>query len=204
MKTGNSVKDEKRKLTADEIGKLQVKTNEIVKRIEKGNVSYEDALEVMQSIIIEGKSARHLDVVSGIASIEYFKYFIDCGAAPYVPEILKLATHSWHGVIDFCSVDISLYLSSVQKSGIPSGIDLRNEINSEAVLNANVLDYLLANPKLIPKDWRNKRVFFWGTIYSANEHLYVRCLCEDGSKWTWDCRCLEQLFGPNDYAAILT
>jgi len=32
-------------------------------------------------------------------------------------------------------------------------------------MNANVLDYLLAHPELIPEDWKNKYVFFWGTIY---------------------------------------
>lgn len=69
MATENSVRDEKRKLTAEELGRLQVKTNEIVNRIEKGAISYGDALEVMQKIIIENKSAEHLDVVSGMSSI---------------------------------------------------------------------------------------------------------------------------------------
>lgn len=57
METENSVGDEKRKLTAEEIGRLQVKTNEIVKRLERGSILLEDAITGMQEII-EGKSKR--------------------------------------------------------------------------------------------------------------------------------------------------
>jgi len=57
MPTEDSVKDEKRKLTAEELGKLQVKTNEIAKRIEKGSISYNEVLVEMQNII-EGKTQR--------------------------------------------------------------------------------------------------------------------------------------------------
>lgn len=61
--TEDSVKDEKRKLTAEELGRLQVKTNEIAKRIERGAISYDDALAGMQDVI-EGKSKRlRLDLI---------------------------------------------------------------------------------------------------------------------------------------------
>ena len=54
-------------------------------------------------------------------------------------------------------------------------------------MNANVLDYLLAHPELIPEDWKNKYVFFWGTIYRySSGGLCVRYLCWNGSKWRWD------------------
>lgn len=57
MGTENSVGDEKRKLTAEELGRLQKKTNEIVKRIEGQSILFEDAISGMQDII-EGKSKR--------------------------------------------------------------------------------------------------------------------------------------------------
>ncbi len=57
MGTEKSVGDEKRKLTAEEIGGLQKKTNEIVKRIENRSIFFEDAINGMQDII-EGKSRR--------------------------------------------------------------------------------------------------------------------------------------------------
>ena len=106
-----SVGDERRKLTAEEIGKLQVKTNEIVKRIEKGVISYENALEVMQSVIIEGRSASHLDVVSGKALITYPEFLIDCDAQPFIPEGCKIYEHRKSGQIQFDSKKISLYRS---------------------------------------------------------------------------------------------
>jgi hypothetical protein len=73
MKTGKTVVDEKEKLTDEQIGKIQKKANEIVRRINEGTISYEDSLEVMQKIIIENKSAKHLDVLTGRASIVPFK-----------------------------------------------------------------------------------------------------------------------------------
>ena len=50
-------------------------------------------------------------------------------------------------------------------------------------LNANVLDYLLEHPELIPKKWKKYRIVFWGTIYRFNKESgpsegkeFVRCL----------------------------
>lgn len=61
METGKTVVDEKQKITDEQIGKIQKKTNEIVRRINEGTISYDDALEVMQIIIIEGRSAMYLN-----------------------------------------------------------------------------------------------------------------------------------------------
>ncbi len=69
MKTVKTVVDEKPKITDERIGKIQKKTNEIVRRINEGTISYEDSIDVMQKIIIEGKSANHLDVIYKRASI---------------------------------------------------------------------------------------------------------------------------------------
>lgn len=61
--TENSVKDEKTKVTDEQIGKLQRKTNEIIRRINEGTISYDDVLAGMQDII-EGKSKRlRLDLI---------------------------------------------------------------------------------------------------------------------------------------------
>jgi len=73
MKTGETVVDEKVKLTDEQIGKIQRKTNEIVRRINEGTIKYQDSLDVMQKIIIENESAIHLDVVLGKARIISFK-----------------------------------------------------------------------------------------------------------------------------------
>jgi hypothetical protein len=63
MKTEKTVGDEKEKLTDEQIGKLQRKTNEIIRRINEGTISYGDALTGMQKII-EGKPKRlRLDLI---------------------------------------------------------------------------------------------------------------------------------------------
>jgi hypothetical protein len=65
------------------------------------------------------------------------------------------------------------------------------------VMNANVLDYLLANPDLIPEEWKKdekgntRYIFFWGTVYRrSNGNLCVRCLYWDDSGWYWSLRWL--------------
>lgn len=34
------------------------------------------------------------------------------------------------------------------------------------VLNGNVYHFLLANPHLIPSEWKGKMIVFWGTVYA--------------------------------------
>lgn len=50
-------------------------------------------------------------------------------------------------------------------------------IQTQKVLSANVLDFLLININLIPDYWKDKYVYFWGTIHEdENKDLCVRCL----------------------------
>ena len=73
-----------------------------------------------------------------------------------------------------------------QKKGSIEGNDLRKEIVSPLVLNANVLDWLLDHPELIPEEWKDFYIFFWGTIYRYSEDSFsVRYLCWSNSKWCW-------------------
>jgi hypothetical protein len=70
------------------------------------------------------------------------------------------------------------------------GSDLLKELGEESVLNANVLDYLLLHPEIIPEDWKGKYVYFWGTIYEYTlGRLYVRFLRFNDGRWysnpTW-------------------
>jgi len=98
-------------------------------------------------------------------------------------------------ILDFSK--INFYLSEKQKTGVHGGHDLRKELEGKNVMNACVLDYLLANPHLIPEDWKkdskgNTRfIFFWGTIFRhSNGDLFVRCLCFNSGKWQTDYRWL--------------
>ncbi len=86
---------------------------------------------------------------------------------------------------------IVLHLSRHQKSGKGhGGHELREELSGKPVLNANLLDVLLANPHLIPEDWKKdengntRYVFFWATVYRDSDGvLCVRYLCFRGGRW---------------------
>jgi hypothetical protein len=64
------------------------------------------------------------------------------------------------------------------------GTKLREELRAYNPSNANLLDYLLKHPHLIPEEWSSKYVFFWGTLYrNSVGNLYVRCLCWGRNRW---------------------
>ena len=117
-------------------------------------------------------------------------HIIDCDAAPFCHHGWGIEEHRKDGQIVWDATRVQLHCSGEQKGGRIKGHALREELKNRPVLNANVLDYLLKNPYLIPDDWKGKRVFFWGTIYRNPEgFLYVRSLCwKDGKMdgyWRW-------------------
>lgn len=115
------------------------------------------------------------------------KHLINTDADPFTPDGWKVEEHRKKGQFTWDPTKVSLYLSSRQKGGkVIGGHDLRKELSGKAVLNANVLDYLLAHPELIPESWKGKRVYFWGTIYRrADGFLSVRCLYWYDGRWRW-------------------
>ena len=70
-------------------------------------------------------------------------------------------------------------------------------------MNANILDYLLAHPELIPEEWKGKYIFFWGTIYRLSDgRLCVRYLIWNGSEWDWSYDWLDDDFNSDSPAAL--
>ena len=108
-------------------------------------------------------------VLNGSSKIVVVKHIINCDAAPFVPEGWKVESHKNLGQLEWDPTKIRLWLSNGQQDGSVEGNNLHKELASEPVLNANVLDYLLAHPKLIPEEWKGKAVFFWGTIYRRSD-----------------------------------
>lgn len=123
----------------------------------------------------------------GYAKIIQVMHVIDCDADPFVPNGMKVVEHHKGGQLEWHAEKVALYLSKLQKNGeYIDGNKLRKELESMLVLNANVLDYLLAHSELIPEEWKSKAIFFWGTIYRHSDGtLYVRCLKWDGGQWHW-------------------
>jgi hypothetical protein len=137
-------------------------------------------------------------------------HIIDCDADPFVPDGWKVEEHKKGGELDFDPTQMQFYLADGQKNGKSmQGHKLRKDLANMPVMNANVLDYLLTNPDLIPKDWKtdghgNTRwIFFWGTIYRYPDgDLYVRCLCRHDCRWDWSGNWLSNDWNGNDPAAL--
>ncbi len=144
-----------------------------------------------------------LKVIKGQAEIKMIERLIDCDSAPFVPNGWSVEEHKKGGLFKFDPSKISFYLSKKQKKGSIGGHDLSKDLADKPVMNANVLDYLLAHPELIPEEWKGKYIFFWGTIYrGSNGYLYVRGLYWNGSKWSWGCDWLDYDFASDNPAAL--
>jgi len=118
-------------------------------------------------------------------------HIINCDTVPFIPSGLSVEEHRRTGNLVWDLNKVSLYLSKNQKKNWKTieGDELREELKNKSVLNANVLDYLVGHPELIPEEWKKKLIFFWGTIYrDLDSSLYVRYLYwyRAGRKWSWD------------------
>lgn len=137
--------------------------------------------------------ARFRNVVRGFAEITQIQHVVNCDAKPFLPQGWKVEEHKKGGQLKLDLSKVRLHLSPNQMDGKAiEGNKLRKELASEPVLNANVLDYLLAHPDLIPEDWKRdekgntRYIFFWGTIYRRSHgSLSFRYLYFYGGAWDW-------------------
>ena len=135
---------------------------------------------------------------------ETLTYIIDCDVGPYVPEHWEVEEHQKGGQFKWDVLQVNLYLSKRQQNGRwIEGNKLREELKSQRVYNANLLDFLLKTPHLIPKEWKDKQVFFWGTIYrDGYGNICVRCLNQRGDGLGWYRGLLDYDWGSNRPAAV--
>lgn len=146
----------------------------------------------------------------GHANIMVPEHQIDCDAAPFIPDGWKVEEHQKGGAFKWDAAQVQFHLDPGQQDGkYIEGNKLRLQLTGKPVLNANVLDYLLKNPQLIPDDWKKdekgntRYIFFWGTIYcSSGGSLYVRCLYWHGGRWRWLAFWLGHVWRGNDSAAV--
>src|SRR3989338_3533951 len=134
------------------------------------------------------------------------KHLINLNTTPLTLNGWSVEEHQKGGMLEWDPSIVSLYLSSNQEGNKRiKGNKLRTELNKDKLaLNANVLDYLLAHPELIPEEWKGKAVFFWGTIYSnPNDHLSVPYLSCDVDGWFWNCHWLDNDWERNNPALVL-
>lgn len=133
--------------------------------------------------------------VRGRAEISVVRHVVDLSADPYSPNGWAIEEHRKGDTSFEWNPDlITFHLSEKQKGGKTiEGNKLRKELKDLPVFNANLLDYLLKNPNLIPEEWKKygegntRYIFFWGTIYRRSDGiLCVRCLYWRGGQWGWD------------------
>ncbi len=100
---------------------------------------------------------------------------------------------------------VERHLSPNQKNdNVVNGNKLREELESDPVLCACVLGYLLQYTEFIPEDWKAGSTFFWGTIFRYRRgNLNVACLDWGGDQWDWNCYWLEYGWSSDDPAARL-
>lgn len=132
-------------------------------------------------------------------------HIVDCDADPFVPDGWSVEEHQKRGSFEWDASKVELWLANGQKNDkVLEGNKLRKEMAKKVPFNACVLDYLLANPHLIPEEWKGKSIFFWGTVYRSRDgDLYVRYLYWSGSGWFWSSIWLDSDWRGRSPAAVL-
>jgi hypothetical protein len=130
---------------------------------------------------------------------------IDCDVDPFVPKGFQVEVHMRCGQLPWDPDAVRLYLSDSQLDcGWIGGHELRKQLTQKIVLNANVLDFLLDHTHLIPEAWKDKAIFFWGTVYRrSGDDLCVRYLRWHGGVWHWLYRWLDDDWRNNYASAML-
>lgn len=118
-----------------------------------------------------------LKVIRGQSEINYKEYKIPCNTTPFIPDGLCIVEHRKFNFFNLNSNYTKLDLSRKLKNMCNSGANIKKHLSKKFVMNANILDFLIINPKMIPENWKNKLIYFWGTIYGTSDGgLYVSCL----------------------------
>ena len=202
-------------LDVDQAGELKAAfrrgnwTNQEIKRLCEGDTLAQFRQVFLgNAAIVDRQQFDHLKaLVEVMISQSKTEHLINCDADPFLPSGWKgVEEHQRGGQLNW-NKDVqkdALFLASGQQKGsVLVGHKLRKELAGKPVLNANVLDYLLAHPELIPEDWKGKYVFFWGTSYRGSVGgLFVRYLYWCGGRWCWSFYWLGRGWGADGPASL--
>ena len=150
-------------------------------------------------------ATKILPILRGNAIVQIIKHVInlagDCMPEQWKKDKWTIEKHVGDGTLELDPSQLKLHFSPNQIGGkVIEGNKLRKELekNKVPVLNACVLDYLLAHPDLIPEDWKKdekgntRYIYFWGTVYRFPDgDLCVRCLSWDNGAWRWSYNSLD-------------
>ena len=164
-------------------------TNEEVKRISEGSYPRRCSPGTSRACVHHDDGARH-----------------QLRRRPLLPNGWKVEEHQKGGQFKFDARRCSSSSPRARRTASLEGNKLRKELAGKPVLNANVLDYLLANPQLIPEEWKGKDVhlLLGHDLPRLGGNLYVRYLYWRGDGWaTGDSRWLDIDWGGSDPAACV-
>lgn len=139
-------------------------------------------------------------------------HVIDCSVQPMIPETWEIRGNQivsrFQGKLIWDPKKIRFHLDPAQYGdGTLKGYDLKEKLSGQPVLTANVLDYLLDHwlvyPEIIPLEWQEKVICFWGTIYNWFGHQDVLCLRWGNLGWCRDKCSLNEFWGAGRPAAVL-
>lgn len=188
-------------VVADEkLGAFARRQNDLFRRVREGSIPFDQAFAGLQDLI-EGNFGA---IPVGPRRV------IDCDATPYIPEAWKVEEHRKGGEMEFDPMKVVFHLDEDQKNGRTIvGNELRKRLAGKSVMNACVLDHLLANTNLIPEAWKanedgsTRYIYFWGTVYRDSVgNLFVRYLYWHDGRWRWDCFWLGGEFSEQSPAAV--
>lgn len=141
-------------------------------------------------------------VLLGLSTIEP-KFVIDCDkevdpARFALPEC-EVHEHRKRGQIPWNPDNIKLQIHAHVVAG------LQLYLRDKPVLNACALDFLIRNQELIPHQWRNWRIFFWGTVF-VDPDQRTRRVCymyHKGGKWVFSDARVDATRSTTDVAIML-
>jgi hypothetical protein len=128
---------------------------------------------------------------------------IELQATPQIENGFVIKKHLGRGFIEL-SINMELYISTIQKADCCTLAKIEPEIKEKIFLNATVLDYLLANKEIIPKEWKKITILFPGTEYATEngEYVFVRCLYWSGANWCSSKHQVGAIVNDHTYIAI--
>ncbi len=129
---------------------------------------------------------------------------IDCSAEPFTAKKngWTINEHSCMGKLAIDLEKIEMFQLEERNTGYYL-LQKLEKLDGKVALNACVLDYLLANHKLIPNSWKGRNNYFPGTVYRSRKgNLCVRYLYFYNGSWRWNYSWLGNNFRSHSQVAL--
>lgn len=157
-------------LTNEQLGGLMRRNNEVIRRIQEGNLEYEDVMLLLQKVLIEN-NLLYLGVAKGTHEIKLARVIIDCDKDPSPCFSWTIQRHTKNGKWEWNHEHMVHNPPMLERATDQESNGLFTVAKEAKIMNGNILDFLLLNKQLIPKEWKELDfpVVFLGTIYEDFE-----------------------------------